>query len=141
MARVRSTARVSHEGDETEVTEIAPISEVMRWSGLVVQEGATTEGTSNAEVEQVVAKVGGDNKSAEDDSILCPTEPSHIEFGKSIIKAEDLVVMKKLGYFGENEDELIRFAGEEVIPKPKEDEVVVFKSFFKAGLRFPFTRW
>jgi hypothetical protein len=48
--------------------------------------------------------------------------------------------MKKLGYFGENEDELIRFAGEEVIPKPKEDEVVVFKSFFKAGLRFPFTR-
>jgi hypothetical protein len=46
--------------------------------------------------------------------------------------------MKKLGYFGENEDELIRFAGEEVIPKPKEDEVVVFKSFFKAGLRFPF---
>ena len=45
--------------------------------------------------------------------------------------------MKKLGYFGENEDGLIRFAGEEVIPEPKEDEVVVFKSFFRAGLRFP----
>jgi hypothetical protein len=45
--------------------------------------------------------------------------------------------MKKLGYFGENEDELIRFAGEEVIPEPKEDEVVVLKSFFRAGLRFP----
>jgi hypothetical protein len=50
------------------------------------------------------------------------------------VKAEDLVVMKKLGYFGENEDELIRFAGEEVVPEPKEDEVVVFKSFFMAGL-------
>jgi hypothetical protein len=32
---------------------------------------------------------------------------------------------------------LIRFAGEEVVPEPMEDEVVVFKSFFRAGLRFP----
>jgi hypothetical protein len=32
---------------------------------------------------------------------------------------------------------LVRFGGEETIPKPKIDEVVVFKSFFKAGLRFP----
>jgi hypothetical protein len=32
---------------------------------------------------------------------------------------------------------LIRFAGEEVIPELKDDEVVVFKSFFRAGLRFP----
>jgi hypothetical protein len=47
MARVRSTTRVSHEGDEIEVTEIVPISEVMRHSGLVVQEGATAEGTPN----------------------------------------------------------------------------------------------
>ena len=38
---------------------------------------------------------------------------------------------------GQNKDGLIRFAGEEVIPEPKEDEVVVFKSFFRAGLRFP----
>jgi hypothetical protein len=46
-------------------------------------------------------------------------------------------VMKKLGYFGENDDELVCFAGEEIIPEPKEDEVVVLKSFFRAGLRFP----
>jgi hypothetical protein len=45
--------------------------------------------------------------------------------------------MTKLGYFGENEDELIRFAGEAVIAKPKEDEIVVFKSFFRVGLWFP----
>jgi hypothetical protein len=32
---------------------------------------------------------------------------------------------------------LIRFAGEEVILDPKEDEVDVFKSFFRVGLRFP----
>jgi hypothetical protein len=46
-------------------------------------------------------------------------------------------MMKKLGYFGEDESKLIRFAGEEVIPDSKEDEVVVFKSFFRAGLRLP----
>jgi hypothetical protein len=37
MARVRSIARVSHEGDEIEVIETAPISELIRRSGLIVQ--------------------------------------------------------------------------------------------------------
>jgi hypothetical protein len=44
MARVRSTARVTREGEETQATETAPISEVMRQSGLVVTEGAIDEG-------------------------------------------------------------------------------------------------
>jgi hypothetical protein len=46
-------------------------------------------------------------------------------------------MMTKLGYFEEAEKKLIRFGGEETISKPENDEVVVFKSFFKAGLRFP----
>jgi hypothetical protein len=41
--------------------------------------------------------------------------------------------MKKLGYFGKNNDELIRFAGDEIVPEPKDDEVIVFKSFFAPG--------
>jgi hypothetical protein len=65
---------------------------------------------------------------------FAPT-PSHIEFGKSTIRFEDLV--KKVGYFGKNDDELIRSTGDEIIPEPKDDEVVVFKSFFHVGLRFP----
>ena len=104
-----------------------------------MQEGANAEGTPNVKAEQTEAEVGNDNESQEDNSILCATKPSHIEFGKSTVKAKDLVVMKKLDYFGENEDEVIRFPREEVVPEPKEDEVVVFKSFFRAGLRFPFT--
>jgi hypothetical protein len=44
--------------------------------------------------------------------------------------------MLKLGYFNEEKKELIHFSGEETTPKPGKDEVVVFKSFFKAGLRF-----
>jgi hypothetical protein len=47
-----------------------------------------------------------------------------------------MVMMRKLGYFGETESKLVRFAREEIVADPKEDEVVIFKSFFRAGLRF-----
>jgi hypothetical protein len=137
MARVRSTAKVSREGDETEMTKTTPISEMMRQSGLVMQEGVIAKGTSTAEAEQALTEVESDNEIEDDDSILCPNKPSHVEFGRSTVKAEDLIVMKKLGYFGENDDELVRFAGEEIILELKEDEVVVFKSFFRVGLWFP----
>ena len=100
MARVRSTARVSHEGDETEMIETTTISEMMRRSRLVVQEVVIAEGTSTAKAKQAVTEVESDNKSEDDDSILCPTKPSHVEFGRSIVKAEDQIVIKKLGYFG-----------------------------------------
>jgi hypothetical protein len=126
MARVRSTARVTHEEDETETTETVPISEVMRRSRLVVQEETIAKDVADAEAEQTTVEAESDNESEDDDNILCPNKPSHIEFGKSKVKADDLVLMKKLGYFGENDDELVRFAGEETIPEPKEDEVVVF---------------
>jgi hypothetical protein len=137
MAKVRSTARVSREGDEAEVTETALISKVMRQSGLVVPEEAVVEGASIAEAEQIAAEGGSENEDEEDYTILSPMKPSHIEFGKSTVTADDMVMMKKLGYFGEAERKLVRFAGEEVILEPKDDEIVVFKSFFRAGLCFP----
>jgi hypothetical protein len=137
MARVRSTARVSHEGEETETVETAPISEVMKRLGLVVSEGVAAEGASNTEAVQIVAGGESDNESEEDNSILSPTKPIHIQFGKSTVTEDDMVMMRKLGYFGEAESKLVRFAGEEIIPEPKVDEVVVFKSFFGAGLWFP----
>jgi hypothetical protein len=136
MARVRSTARVSREGDKVDVTEIAPISEVMRQSGLVVPEGPIAEGASNAEAEQAVVEGENDDESGEDYNILNPTKPSHLEFEKSTVIEDDMPMMMKLGYFGETESKLVRFAGEEVVPEPKENEVVVFKSF-REGLRFP----
>jgi hypothetical protein len=70
-------------------------------------------------------------------SILSPSEPSHIEFGRSTVKPNDLFLMKKLGFVGKGDDDVVRFAGDKIIPKPKDDAVVVFKSFFYAGLRFP----
>jgi hypothetical protein len=137
MARVRSTARVSHEGEETETAETTPISEVMKRLGLVVSEEVAVEGASNTEAEQIVAGGESDNESEEENSILNPTKPSHIEFGKSTVTEDDMVMMRKLGYFGEVESKLVRFAGEEIILEPKEDKVVIFKSFFRVGLRFP----
>jgi hypothetical protein len=38
MARFRSTSRLTNKGGETKATKTAPISEVMRRSGLVIQE-------------------------------------------------------------------------------------------------------
>jgi hypothetical protein len=137
MARVRSTARVSHEGGEAEVTETTPISKVMRQSGLVVTEKPVAEGTLTAEAEQITVGEGSSNEDEDDYTILSPEKPSHLEFGRSTVTADDMVIMKKLGYFGETKSKLVRFAGEEAVPELKDDEVVVFKSFFRAGLRFP----
>jgi UDP-N-acetyl-D-mannosaminuronate dehydrogenase len=84
---------VSREGDETEVTETSPISEMMRRSGLIVSEGTVAEGVT-AEAEQVVVEDRSDDEIEEDNSILSPSKPSHIEFGKSTVTEEDLVMMK-----------------------------------------------
>jgi hypothetical protein len=128
---------VSREGDEAEATETAPISEVMKRSGLVVPGEVTDEGASNAEAGQTVVEGESDNESEDDNSILNPAKPSHLEFEKSTVTEDDMTMMKKLGYFGESESKLVWFAGEEVIMEPREDKVIVFKSFFRAGLRFP----
>jgi hypothetical protein len=137
MARVCSTARVTREGEETEVTETTPISEVMKRSGLVVTEGTTDEGAPAAETEQSNIEEVDTSEEEIDYNTIMPSKPSHLDFGKSTISEADMPMMTKLGYFGEVEKKFIRFGGEETIPKPENNEVVVFKSFFKAGLRFP----
>jgi hypothetical protein len=140
MARVRSTARVTHDGEETEATETAPIFEFMRRSGLVVTEGASDEGAPATEIVQADIEEGDIGEEEIDYNTAMPSKPSHLDFGKSTVSEADMVMITKLGYFREADKGLIRFGGEEAIPKPKNDEVVVFKSFFKAGLRFPLHR-
>jgi hypothetical protein len=137
MARVCSTARVSREGEETDVTKTTPISEVMKQSGFIVTEGTTDEGTPTVEAEQAAIEEENVDEEEEDYSILIPSKPSHLDFEKSTVSEDDMPMMMKLGYFGETERKLVRFAGEETTPAPKDDEVVVFKNFFRAGLRFP----
>jgi hypothetical protein len=128
MARVRSTARVERDGDETEATETVPIFEAMRRFGLVSSEDTPAAEATQADVEE---------DEIEDEYGAMPSKPSHLEFGKSTITKGDMAKLLKLGYFSEDKKELICFGGEEVTRKPEKDEVVVFKSFFKVGLRFP----
>jgi hypothetical protein len=136
MARVRSTTRVTRDGEEGEATETAPISEVMKQSGLLVIEGTVDEDVHTAEAEE--ADIEEENADEEEDyNTLVPSKPSNIDFEKSTVSEADMPMMMKLGYFGEIEKKLLRFVGEETTPEPKNDEAVVFKSFFKAALRFP----
>jgi hypothetical protein len=137
MARVRSTSRVTRDGEEAKATKTAPISEVMKRSGLIVTESACDEEAPTAEAEQTYIEEGDAREGEIDYDIIMPSKPSHMDFGKSTVSEADMIMTTKLGYFKEADKGLVCFGGEETIPKPKNDEVVVFKSFFKAGLRFP----
>jgi hypothetical protein len=60
--------------------------------------------------------------------------PSHMVFGKSTVKKGHVEAMKGR-YF--HDVSIVRIGGENTIPLPEKDEVVVFQSFMKVGLRFP----
>jgi hypothetical protein len=70
------------------------------------------------------------NEDVEDRS----SRPSHVVFGKSTVKQGQIKAMKGK-YF--HDVSIVRAGGGSTVPLPEADEVVVFKSFMKAGLRFP----
>jgi hypothetical protein len=91
---------VSREGDKAEAAETAPITEVMKRSGLVVPGEVTDEGASNAEAGQTMVEGESDNESEEDNNILNPAKPSHLEFEKSTITEDDMTMMKNWAISG-----------------------------------------
>jgi hypothetical protein len=66
-----------------------------------------------------------------------PWRPSHVVFGKSTVKQGQIESMRGR-YF--RDVSIVRAGGENIVPLPEADEVVIFRSFMKAGLRFPWTR-
>jgi hypothetical protein len=100
--------------------------------GNLFDEGASAAEAEYADIEEDVV-----DEEDEDYNTLMPAKPSHLDFGKSTFSEADMPMMIKLGYFEEAEKKLICFAGEETTLTPENDEVVVFRSFFRAGLRFP----
>jgi hypothetical protein len=79
-----------------------------------------------------------DAESGGEDSEDRPWRPSHKIIGKSTIKQSHLESMRGR-YF---RDIFIVRAGEDNnTPAPEENEVVIFRSFFKARLRFPLSRF
>jgi hypothetical protein len=79
-----------------------------------------------------------DVESGGEDSEDRPWRPSHIIFGKLTIKQSHLDNMRGR-YF--RDMSIVRAGGDNNIPAPEENEVVIYRSFFKAGLRFPLSRF
>jgi hypothetical protein len=76
-----------------------------------------------------------DVESGGEDSKDQPWRPSHAVFGKSTIKQSHLVNMR--GRYFRDMSIVRADNGEKTCPTPEENEVVIFRSFFKAGLWFP----
>jgi hypothetical protein len=68
-----------------------------------------------------------------------PWRPSHAVFGKSTIKQSHLDNMR--GRYFRDMSTVRADDGEKTVPIPKENEVVIFRSFSKVGLRFPLNRF
>jgi hypothetical protein len=63
----------------------------------------------------------------EDSTTIRPTKPIHVDFGKSKIKGGHIEVFNHFAYI-DNVDWLW-LGGDDFVSKPREDEVVVFRSF------------
>jgi hypothetical protein len=79
-----------------------------------------------------------DAESEGEDSEDRPWRPSHTFFGKSTIKQSHLDNMRGR-YF--RDMAIVGVGGDNNVPAPEEDKVVIYRSFFKAGLRFPLNRF
>jgi hypothetical protein len=80
-----------------------------------------------------------DVESGGEDSKDRPWRPSHSVFGKSSIKQSHLDNMR--GRYFRDMSVVRADNGDRTVPTPEENEVVIFRSFFKAGLRFPLRRF
>jgi hypothetical protein len=80
-----------------------------------------------------------DAESGGEDSEDRPWRPSHTVFGKSTIRQSHLDNMRGR-YF--RDISIVRADnGDRTVPVPEENEVVMYQSFFKAGLWFPLSRF
>jgi hypothetical protein len=79
-----------------------------------------------------------DAESGGEDSEDRPWRPSHSIFGKSTINRSHLENMRGR-YF--RDMSIVRAGGDNNVPAPKENKVVIYRSFLKARLRFPLSRF
>jgi hypothetical protein len=79
-----------------------------------------------------------DVESEDEDSEDRPWRPSHTIFGKSSIKQSHIDAMRGR-YF--RDMSTVRVGGDSTAPAPEENEVVIYRSFLKAGLRFPLSKF
>jgi hypothetical protein len=90
----------------------------------------TLAGISESSSDDEDFDIESGNERAEDR----PWRPSHTIFGKSTIKQSQIDTMKGM-YF--HDISIVRAGGDSSASLPEADEVVVYRSFMVAGLRFP----
>ena len=78
-----------------------------------------------------------DVDSSADDAEDRASRPSHVVFGKSTVKKGQIETTKGK-YF--HDISIVRVRGENNVPLPEADKVVVFRSFLKARLQFSLHR-
>jgi hypothetical protein len=79
-----------------------------------------------------------DVESGDEDSEDRSWRPSHTIFVKSTIKQSHVDAMRGR-YF--RDMSIVRVGGDSIAPAPEENEVVIYRSFLKAGLRFPLRKF
>ena len=77
-------------------------------------------------------------ESGDEDSEDRPWRLSHTIFEKSTIKQSHIDTMRGR-YF--RDMSIVRVGGDNTAPAPKENEVVIYRSFLKAGLWFPLSKF
>jgi hypothetical protein len=112
-------------------------------AGFIESMAKTNTEKITKEILEGLSEDTGDNdsydvESGDEDSEDRPWRPSHAVFGKSTIKQSHLENMRGR-YF--RDMSIVRASGDKNVPAPEENEVVIYRSFFKAGLRFPLSKF
>jgi hypothetical protein len=139
---------------EKKMTEEKKISEEMKQyeekkvadpfvAGFYESMAKTNKEKITKEIMEGVSKDSGDSdrydvESGDEDSEDRPWRRSHTVFGKSTIKQSHIDAMRGR-YFCDMS--IVRVGGDSTAPAPEENEVVIYRSFLKAGLRFPLSKF
>jgi hypothetical protein len=133
---------------ETKLTEEAKLFEEKKVvdpyvAGFVESMAKTNTEKITKEILEGLSEDTGDSdsydvESGDEDSEDRPWRPSHSIFRKSTIKQSHLENMRGR-YF--RDMSIVRAGGDNNVPAPEENKVVIYQSFFKAGLRFPLSKF
>jgi hypothetical protein len=128
---------------ETKLSEEEKLSEEKNAGFIESIAKTNTEKTTRKILEGLSDDIGDidsyDMESGGEDSEDRPWRPSHAIFGKSTIKQSHLDNMRGR-YF--RDMSIVRVDnGDKTAPTPEENEVVIFRSFFKNRLRLPLSRF
>jgi hypothetical protein len=111
-------------------------------AGFIESMSKTNTKKITKEILEGLSEDTGDNdsydvESGDEDSEDRPWRPSHAVFRKSTIKQSHLENMRGR-YF--RDMFIVRAGGDNNVLAPEENKVVIYRSFFKARLRFPLSK-